>query len=107
MNKLRIIVLGYDIKLIDKAVEIIIDKVVKLGIDFSGFIPLPTKKRTVTVLKSPHKHKNSQETFVRNLHRRKLEIRGANSKQLEDLNDTQGIPVNVEIVLENIQKEIN
>lgn len=46
----------------------------KMGLEPSGQIPLPTTIRKWTVLRSPHVHKKSRETFEMRTHKRLVEI---------------------------------
>jgi len=68
--KVAILIYGYDIFNTDETTKLIREKISQLKLNFSGPLPLPTKKKVVTVLISPHKHKDSQEQFIRELHRR-------------------------------------
>ena len=62
---IRIRLKAYDHQLIDQAAEKIVDTAKRSGSAVSGPIPLPTKKEVVTILRSPHKYKDSREQFER------------------------------------------
>jgi ribosomal protein S10 len=62
-EKIRIRLKAYDHVLIDQSAEKIVDTAKRTGAKVSGPIPLPTKKEVVTVIRSPHKHKDSREQF--------------------------------------------
>ena len=63
-QKLRIKIKAYDHKLLDESAASIIDAVQRTGASYSGPIPLPTEKEIVTILRSPHKYKDSREQFA-------------------------------------------
>ena len=71
---MRIIVKGYDHRLVDDAATKIVDNLKKSGTVVSGPVPLPTKKEIVTILRSVHKHKDSREQFERRTHKRLIDI---------------------------------
>jgi small subunit ribosomal protein S10 len=100
-NKLRITISAYDVKVIEEAIRIIVQQMIQLKKDFSGPIPLPTKRTVITVPISPHKHKDAQEQFERRIHRRLLEIVGASSEDLIKLSKLI-IPRTVQLKIKEI-----
>ena len=62
-QKIRIKLKAYDHNLIDLSAEKIVETVKKTGTKVSGPIPLPTEKEIVTILRAPHKYKDSREQF--------------------------------------------
>uniref|UniRef100_UPI0032B2FC2D 30S ribosomal protein S10 n=1 Tax=Candidatus Karelsulcia muelleri TaxID=336810 RepID=UPI0032B2FC2D len=73
-KNIRIKLRSYDHSLLDKSVERIIKYVMTTGAEINGPIPLPTKTKIYTVLRSPHVHKKSREQFKLSSHIRFLEI---------------------------------
>lgn len=73
-GKIRIRLKAYDHVLIDQSAEKIVDTAKRTGAKVSGPIPLPTKKEVVTVIRSPHKHKDSREQFEMRTHKRVIDI---------------------------------
>jgi small subunit ribosomal protein S10 len=71
---IRIRLKAYDHQLIDQSAERIVDVAKRTDAKFSGPVPLPTKKEIVTILRSPHKHKDSREQFERRTHKRLIDI---------------------------------
>ena len=63
-QKIRIKLKAFDHSLIDEAASRIVETANKLGCKVSGPIPLPTQKEVVTVIRSPHKHKDSRELML-------------------------------------------
>lgn len=59
-SKIRIKLKSYDFNLVDKSAEKIVKTVKTTGAIVTGPIPLPTKKKIFTVLKSPHVNKNQE-----------------------------------------------
>ena len=73
-EKIRIRLKAYDHVLIDQSAEKIVDTAKRTGAQVSGPIPLPTRKEVVTVIRSPHKHKDSREQFEMRTHKRVIDI---------------------------------
>ena len=73
-EKIRIRLKAYDHVLIDQSAEKIVDTAKRTGAKVSGPIPLPTKKEVVTIIRSPHKHKDSREQFEQRTHKRLIDI---------------------------------
>ena len=84
-QKIRIKLKSYDHNLIDKSAEKIIRTVKSTGAVVSGPIPLPTKKRIYTVLRSPHVDKKSREQFESRRHKRLIDILSTSSKTVDAL----------------------
>ena len=62
-EKIRIRLKAYDHVVLEQSAEKIVDTAKKTGATVSGPIPLPTQKEIITILRSPHKHKDSREQF--------------------------------------------
>ena len=62
-QKIRIKLKAYEHTLIDQSAERIVETAKRTGAKVSGPIPLPTEKEVVTILRSPHKYKDSREQF--------------------------------------------
>ena len=73
-EKIRIRLKAYDHVLIDQSAEKIVDTAKRTGAKVSGPIPLPTKREVVTIIRSPHKHKDSREQFEMRTHKRVIDI---------------------------------
>ena len=56
------------------------------GGTISGPIPLPTRRKVYTVLRSPHIDKKSREQFELRTHKRLIDIHEANARTAEVLN---------------------
>ena len=73
-EKIRIRLKAYDNVVLDQSAEKIVDTAKRTGAKVSGPIPLPTKREIVTILRSPHKHKDSREQFEMRTHKRVIDI---------------------------------
>ena len=60
---IRIRLKAYDHRVIDQSARQIVDTAIRTGAKVSGPIPLPTKRSTFTVVKSPHVYKTGGEAF--------------------------------------------
>ena len=95
-DKIRIRLKGYDYVVLDQSAEKIVDTAKKTGAKVSGPIPLPTKKEVVTILRSPHKHKDSREQFEMRTHKRVIDILYPTQKTVDNLMKLD-LPAGVEI----------
>ena len=73
-EKIRIRLKAYDNVVLEQSAEKIVDTAKRTGAKVSGPIPLPTKREIVTILRSPHKHKDSREQFEMRTHKRVIDI---------------------------------
>lgn len=95
-EKIRIRLKAYDHVLIDQSAEKIVDTAKRTGAKVSGPIPLPTKKEVVTVIRSPHKHKDSREQFEMRTHKRVIDILYPTQTTVDTLMKLE-LPAGVEI----------
>lgn len=84
-QKIRIKLKAYDHELIDSSAEKIVESAIRTGASISGPIPLPTEKEIITILRSPHKHKDSREQFELRTHKRLIDIYNSTAKTVESL----------------------
>ena len=84
-QKIRIKLKAYDHNLIDASCEKIVDAVKRSNASVSGPIPLPTQKEIITILRSPHKHKDSREQFELRTHKRLIDIYNSTSRTVDSL----------------------
>ena len=84
-QKIRITLKAFDYNLIDQASVRIVETAKKAGAKVSGPIPMPTEKEVVTILRSPHKHKDSREQFEIRTHKRLIDIYNPSSKTVDSL----------------------
>lgn len=83
--KIRIRLKAYDHKVIDQSAKQIIDTAIRTGATIAGPVPLPTRRSTFTVVKSPHVYKKGGETFEMRVHKRLIDITNATPKTIDSL----------------------
>ncbi len=98
MEKIRLKLKAYDHRVLDRSVAAIIEAVKRTGAEIRGPIPMPTKIKRYTVLKSPHVNKTSREQFEIRIHARMIEIVSATTDTIDSLMKIDLAPeVNVEV----------
>ena len=85
VQKIRIKLAAYDHELVDEAANRIVETMKKSGAKISGPIPLPTEREIVTILRSPHKYKDSREQFEMRTHKRLIDIKNPSKETIEAL----------------------
>ena len=95
-TKLRIKLASYDTGLIESVVSKIVDTATKSGCKVSGPIPLPTNREVVTIIRAPHKYKDSREQFESRTHFRLLDIYAPNAKAVDTI-IKMNVPAGVDI----------
>ena len=93
---IRIRLKAYDHQLIDSSAAKIVETAKRNGAAVSGPIPLPTEKEIVTILRSPHKHKDSREQFEMRTHKRLIDIVHPTPQTVDALTKLD-LPAGVEI----------
>ena len=73
-TRIRIKLKAYEHNLIDQSAAKIVDTARRTGARVSGPIPLPTVKEIITILRAPHKYKDSREQFEMRTHKRLSDI---------------------------------
>lgn len=84
-QKMRINLRAFDHELVDSASARIVETAKKAGAKVSGPIPMPTDKEVVTILRSPHKDKDSREQFEIRTHKRLIDIYNPSAKTVDSL----------------------
>lgn len=87
---------SYDHNLVDKSAEKIVKTVKSTGAVVNGPIPLPTKKRIYTVLRSTFVNKKAREQFELSSYKRLLDIYSSTSKTIDALMKLE-LPSGVEV----------
>ena len=99
-QKIRIKLKAYDHNLVDQSAERIVEVVKKTGTKVSGPIPLPTDREVVTILRSPHKYKDSREQFGLKTHKRLIDIYSPSAKTVDSLMKLDlpaGVDINIKL----------
>jgi len=84
-QRIRIRLKAYDHKVIDQSAKQIIDTALRTGATVAGPIPLPTRKSTFTVVKSPHVYKKGREQFEMRTHKRLIDVLEPTPKTIDSL----------------------
>src|SRR3954463_8528258 len=84
-QKIRIRLKAYDHEIIDQSTKKIVETVLRTQADIRGPVPLPTEKHRYTVIRSPHKDKDSREHFEMRIHKRLLDILDPSPKTVDSL----------------------
>jgi small subunit ribosomal protein S10 len=91
---------AYDHKLLDVSTQEIISTALRTGATTVGPVPLPTKIKKITLIRSPHIDKKSREQFEIRTHKRVLGIAEPTRKTLDALMELElsaGVNVEIEI----------
>ena len=94
--KIRIKLRAYDHEILDSAVRDIVEHVTRTGARVVGPVPLPTERALYTVIRSPHKDKDSREHFEMRIHKRLLDIIEPTPKTVDSLQRLD-LPAGVDI----------
>jgi small subunit ribosomal protein S10 len=84
-QRIRIRLKAYDHKVIDQSAKQIMETALRNGANIAGPIPLPTRKSTFTVIKSPHVFKKGREQFEMRVHKRLIDITDPTPKTIDAL----------------------
>ena len=88
--------MAYDHKILDLAVEKILQVAKTTGAGVKGPIPLPTEKQVYTVLRATFKYKDAREQFEIRTHKRLIYITNPQKETVEQLRRLD-LPSGVEI----------
>lgn len=94
--RIRIRLKAYDHKVIDQAAKQIIDTALRTGASLAGPIPLPTRRSTFTVVKSPHVYKKGREQFEMRVHKRLIDVFEPTPKTIDSLMNLS-LPAGVDV----------
>jgi small subunit ribosomal protein S10 len=93
---IRIRMKSYDHKILDDSIEEIVEVAERTGAEIIGPVPLPTKRRIYTVLRSPHVDKKSREQFEIRIHNRLIDLNKPSRQTMEALTKMD-LPARVEV----------
>ena len=100
-QKIRIRLKAYDHDAIDRAAQEIVGTAERTGATVAGPIPLPTDKHRYTVIRSPHKYKDSREHFEMRVHKRLLDIMEPSPKTVDSLQRLD-LPAGVDVSIKQV-----
>jgi len=95
-QKIRIRLKAYDHRVLDVSAQQIVESAERTGAIVSGPVPLPTRIRKYTVLRSPFIDKDSRDQFEIRTHKRLIDILEPSSTTIDTLMKLQ-VPSGVDI----------
>jgi len=95
-QKIRIRLKAYDHLIVDQSTQKIVETVLRTQAKIRGPVPLPTEKHRYTVIRSPHKYKDSREHFEMRIHKRLIDIVEPSPKTVDSLQRLE-LPAGVDI----------
>ena len=95
-QSIRIRLKAFDHEIIDQSTRKIVETVNRTDATVRGPIPLPTDKHRYTVIRSPHKDKDSREHFEMRVHKRLIDIVDPTPKTIDSLQRIE-LPAGVDI----------
>ena len=95
-QKIRRRLKAYDDELVDQSTQKIVETVLRTQANIKGPVPLPTEKHRYTVVRSPHKDKDSREHFEMRIHKRLIDIVEPSPKTVDSLQRLE-LPAGVDI----------
>ena len=95
-DRMRIKLRSFDSKSLDISMKLLVDAAKKTSSVIAGPIPLPTKIKKYTVLKSPHVNIKAREQFEMRIYSRILDIYDVSKQGMETLNGIE-LPSGIDI----------
>jgi small subunit ribosomal protein S10 len=102
-QKIRIKLKAFDHRLIDQSARNIVDVVRRTGAVSRGPIPMPVKRESFTINRSPHVDKKSREQLEIRTYARIIDIIDTNPQALDALGKLD-LPAGVEVFVEVMQE---
>jgi len=84
-GRIRVRLKSYDHRVIDESCEKILEVALSSGAKIVGPVPLPTRKKIMSVVSSPHTDKDSQEHFQILTHKRLIDIIEPTERTIDSL----------------------
>ena len=99
-QKIRVRLSGYDYQAVDAACGRVREIAERNGAKIVGPVPMPTVREVVTVIRSPHKYKDSREQFEIRTHKRVIDIISPSAKAVDGLMKLDlpaGVDINIKL----------
>ncbi len=84
-DRIRVKLKSFDHRVIDDCCEKILQTALSTGAKVIGPVPLPTKRKIITVTTSPHTDKDAREHFQILTHKRLIDIIQPTNKTIDSL----------------------
>ena len=95
-QRIRIRLKAYDHRVLDRSAQQIVEAAERTGAAVAGPVPLPTRIRKYTVIRSPFIHKDSRDQLETRTHKRLIDIYEPTSRTVDTLMRLQ-LPSGVDI----------
>lgn len=95
-QRIRIRLKAYDHRVLDRSAAQIVESAERTGAQVAGPVPLPTRVRRYTVMRSPFIDKDSRDQFEMRTHKRLIDIFEPTSRTVDTLMRLQ-LPSGVDI----------
>ena len=95
-QRIRIRLKAYDHRVLDRSAQQIVEAAERTGAAVAGPVPLPTRIRKYTVVRSPFIDKDSRDQFETRTHKRLIDIFEPTSRTVDTLMRLQ-LPSGVDI----------
>lgn len=95
-GRIRVRLKSYDHRVIDETAAKILETAISTGAKVVGPVPLPTKRKIVTVTTSPHTDKDAREHFEILTHQRLIDILEPTDRTIDSLQNLD-LPAGVHI----------
>lgn len=99
-QRIRIKLKGFDHKILDQAARQIVEALERTGANVTGPVPLPTRIKRFSVVRSPFIDKDSQEQFEIRTYKRLIDIVETTSKTIDsltNLNLPSGVSIDIKL----------
>jgi len=99
-QRIRIKLKGFDHRILDQAARQIVEALERTGAIVTGPVPLPTRIKKFSVVRSPFIDKDSQEQFEIRTHKRLIDIVETTSKAIDaltNLNLPSGVGIDIKL----------
>lgn len=100
-HNIRMSLKGFDPRLVDHSVRRIVEAVTRTGTEIRGPVPLPVRKERITVLISPHKHKDARDQYEIRSYKRILDVISPTEKTMDALrhfNLSAGVDISIKMI---------
>jgi len=84
-DRIRVKLKAFDHRVIDECCQKILETALSTGAKVIGPVPLPTRRKVIAVLTSPHTDKDAQEHFQVLTHKRLIDIIQPTNKTIDSL----------------------
>ncbi|PJE69163.1 30S ribosomal protein S10 [Candidatus Shapirobacteria bacterium CG10_big_fil_rev_8_21_14_0_10_38_14] len=84
-GRIRVRLKSYDHRVIDESCEKILEAALATGAKVVGPVPLPTRRKLITVTTSPHADKDAREHFQILTHKRLIDILEPTNRTIDSL----------------------